>query len=89
MITTGFAEFFNAVLIILIIYIAWLWLREHNRQRRNEWQLSNRQLFHCNTCHLSFVPKQMVSLCRCPRCNTVCIRRKNGVAHTGKTGEKK
>jgi hypothetical protein len=41
--------------------------------------LSSSQLFHCNNCHLSFVPKQAVSLCRCSRCNTVCIRRKNEV----------
>lgn len=89
MITVSYAEFFTAFLIILLLYIAWLWLREHNRQKRNEWQLSNRQLFHCNTCHLSFVPKHPVTLCRCPRCNTVCIRRNNGAAPTIKNGGKK
>ena len=74
----SFAEFFTMLLIAGLIYIAWLWLRESNRQRRNAWQLSNRQLFHCNNCHLSFIPKHPVSLCRCPRCNTVCIRRRGG-----------
>ena len=72
----SFAEFFTMLLIAGLIYIAWLWLRESNRQRRNAWQLSNRQLFHCNTCHHSFVPKHPVSLCRCPRCNNVCILRR-------------
>lgn len=78
MIGIGFAEFFSMTLIILLVYIGWLWYRENRRIRRNEWQLSNRRLFHCNTCHLSFVPKQAVSLCRCPRCNTVCIQRRTG-----------
>jgi uncharacterized paraquat-inducible protein A len=89
MIVIGFAEFFTTATIVMLVYIIWLWLREHNRQKRNEWQLNNRQLFHCNTCHLSFVPKYPVSLCRCPRCNTVCIRRKSGVVSTGKSGGKK
>ena len=77
MIGISFAEFFSFLLVLLLLYIAWLWMRENGRIRRNEWQLSNRQLFHCNTCHLSFIPKHPVSLCRCPRCNTVCIRRRS------------
>lgn len=88
MIGIGFAEFFSLVLIILLIYVAWLWLRENNRVRRNEWRLSNRSLFHCNTCHLSFVPKDPVSLCRCPRCNTVCIRRQAGEFPSAKRRKK-
>ena len=89
MIGVSFAEFFELLLILLLSYICWLWLREVNRLRRNEWQLSNRQLFHCNTCHLSFVPKQPVSLCRCPRCNTVCIRRRDGTVPIVKKGRSK
>lgn len=78
MIGINFTEFFTLILVILMIYQGWLWWRENSRVRRNEWQLSNRRLFHCNNCHLSFVPKNPVSLCRCPRCNTVCIQRRNG-----------
>jgi uncharacterized paraquat-inducible protein A len=89
MIGIGFAEFFYFVLIVILFYIAWLWNLEIGRQKRNEWQLSNRQLFHCNTCHLSFIPKHPVSLCRCPRCNTVCTRRRDGNIPLVKNGRKK
>lgn len=73
----SFSEFFFILLAASLLYIAWLWAREIRRVKRNSWQLSRRQLFHCNNCHLVFVPKEPVSLCRCPRCNTVCIRRQN------------
>lgn len=73
----SFSEFFFILLATSLLYIAWLWTREIRRVKRNNWQLSRRQLFHCNNCHLVFVPKEPVSLCRCPRCNTVCIRRQN------------
>ncbi len=73
----SFSEFFFILLAASLLYIAWLWLREIRRSKRNSWQLSRSQLFHCNNCHLVFVPKEPVSLCRCPRCNTVCIRRQN------------
>jgi uncharacterized paraquat-inducible protein A len=84
----SFSEFFTLMTVFFLIYIAWLWYREIRRQKRNEWQLSNRQLFHCNTCHLSFIPKHPSSLCRCPRCNTVCIRRRDGGETVVKTGGK-
>ena len=89
MIGIGFAEFFAFLLIFFLCYVAWLWFRENNRVRRHEWELSNRRLFHCNTCHLSFVPKNPVSLCRCPRCNTLCIPRRNGATPTVKHGNEK
>ena len=89
MIGIGFAEFFSLSLIILLCYIACLWFREYRRIRRNEWQLSNRRLFHCNTCHLSFVPKEPVSLCRCPRCNTVCILRRGSTLSGAQEGREK
>ncbi len=76
MIGISFTDFFTTILIVLLIYIAWLWLREVGRIRKNEWQLNNRRLFHCNKCFLYFVPKHPVSLCRCPRCNNVCILRR-------------
>ena len=76
MIDIGFAEFFVIVLTACMVHLAVLWVRENQRVKRNDWQLSNRRLFHCNYCHHTFIPKQPVSLCRCPRCNTVCILRK-------------
>ncbi|MBE6376070.1 MAG: hypothetical protein IKD23_07245 [Lentisphaeria bacterium] len=89
MIGIGFAEFFSFLLMLTMLYIALLWFRENRRQRKNEWQLSNRKLFHCNTCHLSFIPKHPVSLCRCPRCNTVCIPRRDGNEPVVKNGRTK
>ena len=89
MIGISFTEFFSLLLILSLVYIAWLWWRENRRQRRNEWQLSNLKLFHCNTCHLSFVPKHPLTLCRCPRCNTVCIQRRDGSAPSAEKGRNK
>ena len=77
---TSFSEFFFILLAASLLYVAWLWIREYRRVKRNSWQLSRRQLFHCNNCYLAFVPKEPVSLCRCPRCNTVCIRRRNDLS---------
>lgn len=77
MTTISYSGFFASILILGMAYIAWLWLREAIRQRRNAWQVSNSRLFHCNHCHHHFVPRTPVSLCRCPRCNTVCIRRRS------------
>lgn len=78
----SFAEFIFLILAASLIYIAWLWIREERRINRNHWRLSRRQLFQCNNCHLAFVPKEPMSLCRCPRCNTVCIRRRNDLSPT-------
>lgn len=88
MIEINYADFFFLVFAVLLIYIVWLWLREVFRQKRNAWQLSNRGLFHCNNCHHHFVPREPVSLCRCPRCNTVCIRKKSSLRLDSKEGRK-
>ena len=85
----GFADFFFILLSLSLLYIAWLWLRELGRVKNNSWQLSRSQLFHCNNCHWAFVPKEPVSLCRCPRCNTVCIRRRNNLSPAPEAREKK
>ena len=77
MIAIRYTDFFFFVLMLTLAYIAWLWLREAFRQKRNAWQVSNSHLFHCNHCHHHFVPRTPASLCRCPRCNTVCIRRRS------------
>lgn len=77
MIAISFSGFFFLLFIILFIYMAYLWYRESAKVKRNSWHVSNSRLFHCNNCHWSFVPKKPVSLCRCPRCNTVCIRHRS------------
>ena len=77
MIPISFSEFFCLLLTILMLYLLLLWLRASARQKRNAWQVSHSRLFHCNNCHHSFVPRTPVSLCRCPKCNTVCIRRRS------------
>lgn len=85
----NFSDFFFMLLSLSLLYIAWLWARELRRTKNNSWQLSRSQLFHCNNCHWAFVPKEPVSLCRCPRCNTVCIRRRNNLSPAPESMEKK
>ncbi len=73
------ASFDNALLIYLVLWLvllAVLWRREESRLKRNEWQRSNNRLFHCDSCHHSFIASEPVSLTRCPRCNAVCTRRR-------------
>lgn len=75
MIAVSYADIFFIILALSFIYIFFLWRRENNRIRRNEWHLSNSSLFHCDKCHYSFTG-EAPSLTRCPRCNAVCIKRK-------------
>ncbi|MDD3153788.1 MAG: hypothetical protein PHS41_02895 [Victivallaceae bacterium] len=53
-----------------------LWVREVLRLKNFQWELTNRKLFHCDNCHLSFLNREPATLTRCPRCNAICIRRK-------------
>ena len=73
----NYADALLALLLSFCAYLVWLWHRERRRLRRNEWRLSSSQLFHCDQCHYSFIPEEPVTLTRCPRCNTICIKRKN------------
>ena len=68
----GFFIFLLAWLVLLAV-LAW---REQLRCKRHKWQLINSNLFHCDNCHHSFIPDEELNLCRCPRCNAVCIRRR-------------
>ena len=77
MIGMSFADALFAFLALWLIYLAVLWLRELNRVNRSAWRLSNSRLFHCDNCHHSFVLKKMVNLTRCPRCNAICIAKRN------------
>ena len=76
MIGMTYSEALFGVLVLWLVFILVLWLRELQRIKRHEWHLSNGRLFHCDICHHSFISKEQVSLTRCPRCNSICIRRK-------------
>lgn len=76
MISATFSEVLFMYFLILLTLVLILWRREEVRIRRNEWRISSSQLFHCDNCHHSFVNRdRRASICRCPRCNAMCIRR--------------
>ncbi len=76
MIPITYTEAFELLFLAWLIYLLILWGRESARQNRNEWNLIHSQLFHCDQCHHSFVPDEPMNVTRCPRCNTMCFRRK-------------
>ena len=76
MIQLGFYDLFFLFFLLWIVWLGILAWRMNNRARKNEWHVSNSHLFHCDKCHWSFVPKESVNWCRCPRCNAICIRRR-------------
>ena len=78
MIGINFTDFFVMILILLFAYLAWLWLRENQRIRRNERQLNSRRLFFCRKDGFFFA-KHPVSVCRCPKCNRYCILQRSAV----------
>jgi len=77
MIQLNYAEYFFLYSVLWLSVIALLWFREARRVKKNAWHVSNSHLFHCRECHHLFVPKEPVTICRCPRCNTVCIRKRS------------
>ena len=71
-----YSEVFFFYLLFWLLLLLILWRREEARISRNEWRISSSQLFHCDNCHHSFVNRdRRASICRCPRCNAMCIRR--------------
>ncbi|MBQ6351972.1 MAG: hypothetical protein IJJ28_01725 [Lentisphaeria bacterium] len=78
MIYATYSETFFFYFLLWLLLILFLWRREESRVRRNEWRISRNQLFHCDNCHHSFVNRDRgASICRCPRCNAICIRRRD------------
>lgn len=77
MISLSICDFFCLVLFIGMGGIGFLAFQLQSRERRQDWHLSSRHLFQCDSCHLSFIPDKPVTLCRCPRCNAFCIKRRN------------
>ena len=76
MIECTYSEALFAYLVLWLLLILVLWRREESRVRKNEWRIS-RRIFHCDNCHHSFVNRDPeVSICRCPRCNEICVRRR-------------
>ncbi len=53
-----------------------LWFRSLLRRRRFHWQINSGRLFDCDRCHYAFLTREEMNLTRCPRCNSICIRRK-------------
>ena len=75
MIGMSFADALFVYFLLWLIFLAILWWRELSRVKSYEWHLSNSRLFHCDSCHHSFIIKEAVNLTRCPRCNAICICR--------------
>ena len=77
MIGVTFADVFFFYLLLWLLLIFLLWRSEEKRTRKNECRIRRSQLFHCDSCHHSFVNRDSeTSICRCPRCNAICVRRR-------------
>ena len=74
--TLTYADAFFIYLLLWLLLLAYLARREYVRRKEHRWQSMDNNLFHCDKCHLSFVPRERINLCRCPRCNAVCIKRR-------------
>ncbi len=68
------AIFLYFLLWVLVVLV--LWFREQARLKRNEWKINRSRLFNCDNCHHAFISAESVNLTRCPRCNSICFRRK-------------
>ena len=69
-------DFFSLVLLLGVGGIAFLAYRLQSRGKLHDWHLTSRHLIQCDRCHYSFVPDELVTLCRCPRCSAYCIKRR-------------
>lgn len=72
----SYSAFFLIVVICFLALLAVLTVREALRRRRNYWELGGEKLFECKNCHYSFVSKNEDNVSRCPRCNSICFRRR-------------
>ncbi|MBR7105186.1 MAG: hypothetical protein IKC65_09585 [Lentisphaeria bacterium] len=76
MILLSYADAFFLYLLGWLLVLALLTWRAHLRRKKHYWRVSTGNLFHCDKCHHTFVPQEQLNLCRCPRCNAVCIRKR-------------
>jgi hypothetical protein len=74
MISLSYADLFFLYVALFLILIAVLWSRENSRVKRHERRNFSSRLFFCEKCRKPFLQGEDVNLCRCPNCNTVCIR---------------
>ena len=74
MIPLSYADAFFLYVAFFLILIAVLWSRENARVKRRERRNFSSRLFFCEKCRKPFLQAEDVNLCRCPNCNTVCIR---------------
>lgn len=70
----SYADTFVGYLLCFLIFIAILWSRENSRIKRRERRNFSSRLFFCDKCRRPFLLEEDLNLCRCPRCNNVCIR---------------
>lgn len=79
MILLSYADAFFLYLLGWLLLLALLAWRAHLRRKKYDWKIITGNLFHCDKCHHTFVPPEQLNLCRCPRCNAVCIRKRRRV----------
>ncbi len=77
MIRMNYSQGLLLYLLVWLVVLVFLWGREFLRLRHRDWKLSKKKLFHCRQCHFSFLNRQDDgNMTRCPRCNAVCLSRK-------------
>lgn len=77
MIYLTYADAFFIYLLLWLLLLGFLWYREDLRLRRHRWKISGNRLFNCDKCHHAFIHDEPVNICRCPKCNAICFRRKS------------
>ena len=75
MIYASSSEIFFFYFLLWLLLLLLLWRREESRVGPNDWRIRRSQLFYCKKCQRSFVNRDRnASVCRCPKCNAICIR---------------
>lgn len=70
-------DFFIIYLSVFFVVIFILWIRELARVKAYEWNISEPSLCFCGKCHYGFLVKAGEKLAYCPRCNDLCVVKKN------------
>ena len=68
----------GAILLLFLLStcgILYLWWFDGKARRGKE--IHSSCYFYCDRCQRTFVPRQPVSITRCPMCNRTCYRRRN------------
>ena len=76
MISVPLTTFFIIYLAVWLVTVVILWGREQFRLYFNDWSRDKTRVFTCDKCHYNFIEKY-TNITRCPRCNDICINRKN------------